>query len=625
VHLFAVAVGLPEVSAASIGRELDSLGCEFGLDPGTAWSVTSREGLVRAAGIHHALARSRPRSYADRSASHVTWFDGLPVSRQAGLVGSDAGELARSWPSLDSRLDGQFCAVQVDLDAQTVEVLLDTLGFVPVYAAQRGNGVLLSNSAGLISSLLDLGSPDPLGVSSFMGLGWAAADRTLTQGVRWLCGGARHRVANGTITTAAHFGPAQIARPEQRAAALGVEELAQEMVALTARAVAGIERVGCALTGGRDSRVALAVLRAAGEDPLYFTGGPEDIPDVVIARELAAWLGLRHEVVNHDPAAVERDWTEAAVRFMRQNDGLSSLIQIGDYIDLSSAGPPIGVKLGGMGGEIGRAGTGDLTAVATNVPLLRRSIRAQHALLALKARDESGLLTGEASEEVARYLRAFYRDRLDEGWRPMELQESFYIFQRIGRWAPTGTRRVAGTDDGFNPLCARAFLDYCLALTPAERYLEAAHYRLLGELDPALREHRFENALRPQRRLIAPLHATSRLARAAGERLAGLLPRRSSVESEERVRPEYPFPHAWLEGRLELISELFDQPSSELWNMISRPRVEALMRGSEADRARLQAPLLRAATVFWHFHGERLKSHAPQSSGREGLAAPTAR
>jgi hypothetical protein len=91
------------------------------------------------------------------------------------------------------------------------------------------------------------------------------------------------------------------------------------------------------------------------------------------------------------------------------------------------------------------------------------------------------------------------------------------------------------------------------------------------------------------------------------------------------VRPEYPFPHAWLEGRLELMNELFDQPSSELWNMISRPRVEALMRGSEADRARLQAPLLRAATVFWQFHGEGLKTHPPQSSVRDGLGAPTAR
>jgi hypothetical protein len=138
------------------------------------------------------------------------------------------------------------------------------------------------------------------------------------------------------------------------------------------------------------------------------------------------------------------------------------------------------------------------------------------------------------------------------------------------------------------------------------------------------REGLVRAALRPQRRLIAPLHATSRLVRAAGERLAGRLPRRSSGQSEERVRPEYPFPHAWLEGRLELIRELFDQPSSELWNMVSRPRVEALMRGSEADGARLQAPLLRAATVFWHFHGEQLTPHASRSPDRDGLAAPTA-
>ena len=103
---------------------------------------------------------------------------------------------------------------------------------------------------------------------------------------------------------------------------------------------------------------------------------------------------------------------------------------------------------------------------------------------------------------------------------------------------------------------------------------------------------------------MAPLHASRKLTHAIRERVQ---PARSSANGEDQapaaVRPAYPFPHAWLEKRLELVRGLFSQPSSELWSFISRPRIEALLNGPEADRARYQEALLRATTVFWHFHG----------------------
>ncbi len=620
MHAYAVAIGLGDGVERPIADCLSTLGTEFALDASTGWDVHSRDGRLFAAGVHHALDRAAPRRYVDRRPESVTWFDGLPVARRDGVDTRDAAQLGSHWGELDELLDGQFCAARADLEAGTLEVVVDTLGFIPVYVARRDGGALVSNSAWLVAEVLGLDSPDPLGASTFMGLGWPVGDRCLNRDIRVLWSGARHHISHDQVRTDRHFGPPQIARREQRTKPLDEAGLASEMTALTRRAVTGLRRVECALTGGRDSRVALALLRAAGVEPLYFTGGPEDIPDVIIARELAQRFGLNHEVVRHDPNTERRDWTAAAVSFMRQNEGLSSLVQLGDYVELSPQGPPVGVKLGGMGGEIGRAGTGVLTAAATNVPLLDGSLAAQRRLVALKARDPSGIVTGEAHAEVQRYLHDYYDERRREGWRTRELQESFYIFERIGRWASSGARRIAGSDDVFNPLCARPFLDYCLSLTPEQRYLEATHYRLLGRLDTAMRDHRFEYPFRPQVSAYAPVHATARLAAMAAEVVADRLRRRAAEagSGDPVPDPEYPFPHRWFEGRLAMMRELFDRPQSELWNVVSRPRIEALLAGSEAERARCQEPLLRAATLFWHFHG------APSAAAADRPAQPAA-
>jgi hypothetical protein len=162
---------------------------------------------------------------------------------------------------------------------------------------------------------------------------------------------------------------------------------------------------------------------------------------------------------------------------------------------------------------------------------------------------------------------------------------------------------MAGTDDIFGPLCSRAFIDYCFSMTSGERLVEAPHHRLLTELSPALRDHRYDTPFpRPRPRLASAI-ATHELVRALAKRG---LPTRADPQAAadaQAVQPEFPMQHAWFEARLEMMRDLFSIRDSELWSFVSRPRVEALLNGSEADRARDQEGLLRAATVFWHFHG----------------------
>jgi asparagine synthase (glutamine-hydrolysing) len=601
LHLYAIASDVPGLSEPRLSRELELLGGEFALDPATLWSASSRSGRVIAAGLHASPGRCGPRRYVDRSASTVTWFDGLPVAAEGDLQGHDARSLAARWGSLHTSLEGQFSAAQVQLEDDRAELLLDTLGLAQVMLARHEGGLLVSNSAGLLASLLDRSAPDPLGVSSMLGLGWTAADRTLNLGVEVLCGGARHRIEGGTVRSTRHFGPHTI--PERRGARIGVHAAAGALKTLTVNAVGDMDRVGCALTAGRDTRILTALMQATGQQALYFTGGSPSDADVVVAEEIASRLGLRHETVPPDWGKDGAYWTEAAVHFMRQNDGLVSLLQIRDYIDLSPSLPPLGVKLWGVGGEIGRCGLGVLTSTATNVPLLRSSARVQRRLLAAKARDEAGIMTADAQQVLAGYLEGFRLERLTEGWRQRELMEAFYIFERVARWGATGPRRMAGTDDIFGPLCSRAFIDYCFSVTSGERLVEAPHHRLLTELSPALRDHRYDTPFPRPRPRLAPAIATLQLVRALAKRG---LPARAGPQAAadaQAVQPEFPMQHAWFEARLEMMRELFSIRDSELWSFVSRPRIEALLNGSEADRARYQEGLLRAATVFWHFHG----------------------
>jgi hypothetical protein len=229
---------------------------------------------------------------------------------------------------------------------------------------------------------------------------------------------------------------------------------------------------------------------------------------------------------------------------------------------------------------------------------LRGRVGAQRRLLAMKARDEAGIMTPDARHELARHLERFLTERLSEGWHPSELTEAFYLFERVGRWAATGPRRAAVLDDVFSPFCSRVFLEYCFSMSSRERFVEAPHYRLLIELSPPLRDHRFEEPFGTRRAWLAPALATQKLARAAIRYswrvgVAGV---------DAPTVADQPFQQRWLEARLPLLADLFFSQDSELWSFISRRRVEEMLAGTPTDRARSQEALLRATTIFWHYH-----------------------
>jgi asparagine synthase (glutamine-hydrolysing) len=592
VHAFAIGIGLDHEAAARLRRGVIDVGQEFRLDSQTLWEASSPTRALTAAGVHHSASAIGERRYVAFSEEEIAILDGLPLDDSGSLIAHDAEQLRRHWRSLPELLEGEFCAARIDLAAGVAEVLVDPLGMLPVFHAGDGERAVISTSAQIVASVLGLYRPDLLAVASFVALDWAMERRTFLAGVRALPGGCVHRLDAKGLHSNQHFGPASlIYRRKSRSRSAG--PLAKRLERLTSAAASAGGPVRCALTAGRDTRLMAALLRSIGATATFYTAGAPDSADVVVARELAVRFGLDHEV--QQARESQRDWTQAAVRFMQQTEGLSSLVQLVDYIELNQPVDRLGVTLWGVGGEIGRADS-PLRKLSPNLLLLSRLPPVQRRLLALKINDH-GLLTDDGRALVAQHLQSFAEERLCEGWPTRELSEAFYIFGRVACWGAGGVRRASGTSDLFSPFCTRPFMRYCLSLSPGERYLETPHHRLLSSIDPPLREHRFERPFPPQQSwLVAPL-ATQELWRTlrSGARRGG---GKNGVPSDR----DPPFLTRWLAARTGMLADIAEHADAEIWQVIDRRRVMALLRPGCPELPAYTKALLGALTPLWLRH-----------------------
>jgi asparagine synthase (glutamine-hydrolysing) len=594
LHAFAIAVGLPDLPGEALVAAVGEVGKQFGLDPATAWAAGSDSRSVLAAGVHHGSAAT-PRRYLSRREQALTLFDGLPVEPSGRHVGHDAEQLAQGWDSWCADLEGQFCAANIDLGRERVELRLDTFGLMPIFSMRRGQGVLLSNSVQVIRALLDPSSLDALGVSTMLGLGWACDHHTLLEDVRVLAGGATYILEPGRFQTRTHFGPDAVDR--QAGSRTTPDELTEFMARMIENAVGDVRPVHCAVTAGRDTRLLLAFMRSRGLDADFYTIGRSEDEDVLWAQELGRRFGFEHRTIVPDQDT-GLDWDSLAGDFLAETDGLSNFGQLIDYTELSGTPEQLGVKIWGIGSEIGRAGPGDTPISAANAPLLGSSLKLQRRILEMKADGYRELMTAQAQSILDRSIEEFAAQRLQEGWKVNEIAELFFTFERVACHGATGPRRAAAEDDLFSPFCSRRYAEYCLALKTTERYAELPYHQLLSRLSPELYRYPFETPLRSPRPWMTKPRAMERLTGVALKRFGFGT---QGVDLQGGGRP--PFVFEWFERSLDTMRELFAQEQSPLWELIERDRVLSLLGASAEERYPHLEGLLRAATVMWYFHG----------------------
>lgn len=553
----------------------------------------STDGALEFAAIAHPPEAAAPRRYLVRHADEVVLYDGLPVERSGRFPAWDAEELRARWPQLPDALEGVFCAVRIDLAAARVECLPDPLGLSGLYFHGGAGGWVLGNSLVAVAALAGARSPDPVGLSTFLALGWATGRRTIVRDIDALAGGHVHAVDRHGLRSRPHFTPAGLANA-RRVRPPGVP--ARAMVETTAAAGAGVAPRICGLTAGRDSRVLLALAQAAGWDASYYTSGDPHDPEVEIAREVAHRAGVPYRVVPPDLPADE-DWAGVTGRFVAQTDGLVSVAHLDDWLDHQANGATVGVKLWGAGGEIARQGfRGGMLMVSQNAWGARRALWPQRAVLRHKA-GAAGLLRPAAVETTRATLDDFLRARVAEGWAPAETPEAYYAFERVRRWAAGGARRAASTTDVYSPFVSREYIEWSFSLSGPERFLEAGPWRLLSELSPDLRDFRFDRPWRAQDvRTVQPV-ILRELARLGAAQVRS---RRSGHRPPTDARPH--LRSRWIEAGRERMRDLcLSQEASPLWDLVDRRRLEAALGGPQPSGSVMG--LCHVLTAFTWFHG----------------------
>ena len=490
------------------------------------------------------------------------------------------------------------------MEEELLECVIDRLGLCQVFAWEKAGQWLIGNNVDVLRHLIPERGPDPLGVSSLLTLGWPVDGRTLIDGLRVLQGGCLHRWTGSARTARALCTPEQLAPRKLQSAPPSTRTVTAELKK-TVRAAAQCGPVRCGVTAGRDSRVVLSLLNAAGVTGSCYTVGQEGHPDVEAGRRLSSMMGFDHHVWNPELPS-DSDWPSLTGQFISQTNGLANIAAIADWVDNQRENEPIAVKLWGIGGEIGRGAIGIATALACNLPPVRSSVAVQRRVLTKNISVADGLFSDECAALTRDALHRFVDVRREEGWRTREVLEAAYAFERVSHWGAAGVRRACATTDVFSPFVTTDFLQFAFAMRSGARYVEAPHRMLLDELAPELRDVAFNRPWRPQYPELAPVligmeavHGAA--SRRSATKRSALASRRSNAGPGMEIsgRRFDQFGHAWLEsGITHLRDEMLARPESPVWDYLNRQRVEKLLHGDADTRSPFLEPLCRVLTVF---------------------------
>lgn len=238
----------------------------------------------------------------------------------------------------------------------------------------------------------------------------------------------------------------------------GGPDVLEEQMRRFARAVEGAEGVVCTITGGADSRLILAHMLHAGMKPLLDITGPEDHPDVVIAKQTAGRLGMELLHVTDDP---EPGWIDEAIRAA---DGMAGVCGIYRLYKKARRLREEGLVLecGGSGGEFYKNSfINQDYPFYGGKPNWNRFLRIKSIL----SDPNPALFAGETAAEMARaqerelaYLRSYtgktkanaylsaYYDILREGASPTTCMNSLYYIPYIPMWERNVTAMAYHTD-----------------------------------------------------------------------------------------------------------------------------------------------------------------------------------
>ena len=306
------------------------------------------------------------------------------------------------------------------------------------------------------------------------------------------------------------------------------DEITERLVAGVKSAYEAGERVSLALTGGKDSRLVLALALAAGvvDGLRIFTRGLPVWGDSIVAAEVCRHIGAEHVLEvpkNVDGYVPTRPWSDIQVHVSRYEgivcpwDGPGSAAFRGQTMMLE-----------GIGGGLYRGSGTFAPRFRNGLPETVQTM--QQGFVHFRQRfDPVGLLRPRVAKDMKEWLFDWVSGtaghvRLDT------LPEKFFVDFRMGHWNGPLIQNIPGR------LRVSALLDVVgtqrlLRLSPDDRSMEKFHYEIMRRAAPSLLnvpfyEDRWNDRLVPRSRRVWTA-LKSRLGMGGGLPQAGPIPHRS--------------------------------------------------------------------------------------------------
>jgi hypothetical protein len=315
------------------------------------------------------------------------------------------------------------------------------------------------------------------------------------------------------------------------------------------------------LTGGKDSRLILAVLWSEGltDEFDFVTAGPHDLADVQIASQLAELLGLRH--TNDFPLArPERSYAERTGDFVKTTAGMLNIWDLKER----RANATAEVRVTGLCGEILRSYRPVQAGLTSRYELVRMYEPG-------KTFGRLALLRPEVADEFHQStLEALLEDPVTAS-EPIDLLDAFHLKYRV-RFSRLGPLEELNEQLRVLPLYSLDAIRAAFALGGAARHAELLHFEIMRRCCPPLVDRPFAG---PGWADGLTHNPPDQKGTPAGEQ-----PKRTEMATAAKAEPlMVRFQKAAFADRRKSLEEIFHDRANPAWDVIDPSKaLEALDR-----------------------------------------------